>query len=46
MAEFQRLPSRIQESVQSQLAADEQVQLCLLGRSEFLTIDFVIITLH
>lgn len=46
MAEFQRLPSRIQESVQSQLAADEQVQLCLLGRSEFLTPDFVIITSH
>ena len=46
MAEFQRLPSRIRESVQSQLTPNEEVQLCLLGRSEFLTIDFVIITLH
>ncbi len=44
MAEFQHLPSRIRDAVGSQLGANEGVQLCLLGRSNFLSPDFVIIT--
>jgi hypothetical protein len=44
MAEFHRLPSRIQETAQAQLTADEQVRLCLLGRSNLLNPDFVVIT--
>jgi hypothetical protein len=44
MAEFHRLPSRIQEAAQSQLAANEQVWLCTLGRSDLLNPDFIIIT--
>jgi hypothetical protein len=44
MAEFQHLPSRIRDTVGSQLGANEGVQLCLLGRSNFLSPDFVIIT--
>ena len=46
MAEFQRLPSRIRDTVTSQLGANEQIELCLLGRSNFLSPDFVIITSH
>lgn len=46
MAEFDRLPSRVQETVQSQLAADERIQLAVLGRSNLLSPDFVIITSH
>jgi hypothetical protein len=44
MAEFQNLPSRVQDAVQSQLAENEQIQLCILGRADFLSPDFVIIT--
>ena len=44
MAKFQHLPSRIRDAVGSQLGANEGVQLCLLGRSDFLSPDFVIIT--
>lgn len=45
MAKFQHLPSRIRDAVGSQLGANEGVQLCLLGRSDFLSPDFVIITI-
>ena len=44
MAEFHRLPFRIQETTQAQLSADEQIRLCTLGRSSLLTPDFVVIT--
>ncbi len=44
MAEFQSLPSRIQDAAQSQFARNEQVRLCILGRSNLLSPDFVIIT--
>ena len=44
MAEFHRLPSRIQEVIQAELIADEQIRLCTLGRSNLLNPDFVIIT--
>ncbi|MDE0185743.1 MAG: hypothetical protein OXP71_09840 [Candidatus Poribacteria bacterium] len=46
MAEFQRLPSRIRDTVTSEMGADEQIELCLLGRSNFLSPDFVVITSH
>ncbi len=44
MAEFHRLPFRIQETTQAQLCADEQVRLCMLGRSSLLNPDFIVIT--
>ena len=44
MADFHRLPFRIQEAAQAQLGADEQIRLCTLGRSSFLNPDFVVIT--
>ena len=44
MAEFYRLPFRIQETTQAQLSADEQIRLCMLGRSNLLNPDFVVIT--
>ena len=44
MAEFHRLPFRIQETTQSQLRTDEQIRLCMLGRSSLLNPDFVVIT--
>lgn len=44
MADFHRLPSRIQETTQTQLGAAERVRLCTLGRSSLLNPDFVIIT--
>jgi hypothetical protein len=44
MAEFHRLPSRIQETTRSHLTEAEQVQMCALGRSELLNPDYVIVT--
>ena len=44
MADFHRLPFRIQETAQAQLGADEQIRLCTLGRSSLLNPDFVMIT--
>ena len=44
MADFHRLPFRIQETTQAQLNADEQIRLCTLGRSSLLNPDFVVIT--
>ena len=44
MAEFHRLPFRIQETTQAQLRVDEQIRLCTLGRSSLLNPDFVAIT--
>ena len=44
MADFHRLPFRIQEATQAQLSVDEQVRLCTLGRSSLLNPDFVVIT--
>lgn len=46
MTEFQRLPSRIRDTVASQLGENEPIQLCMLGRSNFLSPDFVVITSH
>ena len=44
VADFHRLPFRIQEAAQAQLGVDEQIRLCTLGRSSFLNPDFVVIT--
>ena len=44
MAEFHRLPFRIQETTQAQLRTTEQIRLCMLGRSSLLNPDFVVIT--
>lgn len=44
MADFHRLPFRIQEATHDQLGADEQIRLCTLGRSSLLNPDFVVIT--
>ena len=44
MADFHRLPFRIQETTQDHLEADEQIRLCTLGRSSLLNPDFVVIT--
>ena len=44
MADFHRLPSRIQEAAQAELSVDEQIRLCTLGRSSLLAPDFVVIT--
>ncbi len=44
MADFHRLPFRIQETTQAQLSAEEPIRLCTLGRSRLLTPDFVVIT--
>ena len=44
MADFHRLPFRIQEATQDQLKADERIRLCTLGRSSLLNPDFVVIT--
>ena len=44
MVEFHQLPSRIQEATQAELSADERVRLCMLGRSNLLNPDFVVIT--
>ena len=44
MADFHRLPFRIQEATQDQLEADERIRLCTLGRSSLLNPDFVVIT--
>ena len=44
MADFHRLPFRIRETAQDQLSADEQIWLCVLGRSRLLNPDFVVIT--
>ena len=46
MAEFQNLPSRIQNTAQSQLTSNEHIKLCMLGRSELLSPDFVFVTSH
>lgn len=44
MAEFANMPPRIQKTVQAQIDEDEEVCLCLLGRSDLLRPDFVFIT--
>jgi len=44
MAEFAQMPPRIQKTVQAQIGEDEDVCLCLLGRSDLLRPDFVFIT--
>ena len=44
MAEFTNLPPRIQKTVRAQIGEDEDVCLCLLGRSGLLRPDFVFIT--
>lgn len=44
MADFHNLPIRIQRIVESELQLDEQICLCVLGRSSLLRPDFVLIT--
>ena len=44
MAEFTNLPPRIQKTVRAHIGEDEDVYLCILGRSGLLRPDFVFIT--
>ena len=44
MAEFANMPPRVQKIVRAHLCSDEQVDLCVLGRSSLLRPDFVFIT--
>ena len=44
MAEFANMPPRIQKIVQAHIGEDEQIYLCVLGRSSLLRPDFVFIT--
>ena len=44
MADFENLPNRIQRIAKSELQPDEQICLCVLGRSSLLHPDFVLIT--
>ena len=44
MAEFTNMQPRIQKTVQAQIGEDEEVCLCILGRSDLLRPDFVFIT--
>ena len=44
MAEFAQMPPRIQKTVHAYIHADEEVDLCVLGRSSVLRPDFVFIT--
>ena len=44
MAEFDNLPARIQQLTKAELQPDEEIYLCVLGRSSFLRPDFVLIT--
>lgn len=45
MAQFERLPSEIQETVKAHLLADEEIKMCFLaGSSVSLGPDYVIIT--
>ena len=44
MAEFAKMPPRIQKIVRAHICEDEHVCLCLLGRSTLLRPDFVFIT--
>ncbi|MCG9133175.1 hypothetical protein J5I95_15980 [Candidatus Poribacteria bacterium] len=44
MAEFVNMPPRIQKTVRAHIDEDEEVCLCVLGRSSLLRPDFVFIT--
>ena len=44
MADFENLPIRIQQVVQAELQADEQVSMCVLAGSSLLHPDIVLIT--
>lgn len=44
MAEFTNMPPRIQKIVRAHIGEDEDVCLCILGRSDLLRPDFVFIT--
>ena len=44
MAEFVNMPPRIQKTVQAHIGEDEEVCLCILGRTSLLRPDFVFIT--
>ena len=44
MAEFANMPPRIQKTVHAHICEDEDVCLCILGRSSLLRPDFVFIT--
>ena len=44
MAEFVNMPPRIQKTVRAHIDEDEEVCLCILGRSSLLRPDFVFIT--
>ena len=44
MAEFVNMPPRIQKTVQAHIGANEEICLCILGRSSLLRPDFVFLT--
>ena len=44
MAEFENLPTRIQQLAKAELQQDEKIKFCVLGRSSLLRPDFVLIT--
>ena len=44
MVDFGSLPNRIQQIAKAELQSDEQICLCVLGRSSLLHPDFVLIT--
>ncbi len=44
MADFENLPTRIQKIAKAELQPDEEICLCVLGRSSLLHPDFVLIT--
>ena len=46
MAEFTNMPPRIQKTVRAHIGGDEDVRLCILGRSDLLRPEFVFITTH
>ena len=44
MVDFENLPTRIQKIAKAELQTDEEICLCVLGRSSLLHPDFVLIT--
>ena len=44
MAQFELLPTEIQETVKTHLFADEEIQMCFLAGSVFLGPEYVVIT--
>ena len=46
MAELANMPLRIQKIVRAHICEDEQLHLCVLGRSHLLRPDFIFVTSH